>query len=156
AAAQDRDEREQEDRRGRPVGGHGRGAVAMSASEARLRIGFIPLADAAALIVAADRGFAAKEGLEIELVREVSWSNVRDKLNIGLFDAAHLIAPIAIASNLGIGHVKVPIVAPFGLGVNGNAITISPALYAEMAAAADGNILDPMVSARALKRVVAA
>ena len=47
-----------------------------------------------------------------------------------------------------------PIVAPFGLGVNGNAITVSPALYAKMVAAADGNILDPMVSARALKRVV--
>ena len=123
-------------------------------SRAKLRIGFIPLADAAALIVAADRGFAADEGLDIELVREVSWSNIRDKLNIGLFDAAHLIAPIAIASSLGIGHVKVPIVAPFGLGVNGNAITVTPALYAAIAAAADGNILDPMVSARALKRVV--
>ena len=35
----------------------------------------------------------AEEGLEVELVRE-SWSNVRDKLNIGLFDAAHLIAPV--------------------------------------------------------------
>ena len=53
-----------------------------------------------------------------------------------LFDAAHLIAPVAIASSLGLGHVKVPIVAPFGLGVNGNAITVSPALYAAIAAAA--------------------
>ena len=44
----------------------------MNASEARLRIGFIPLADAAALIVAADKGYAAAEGLDIELVREVS------------------------------------------------------------------------------------
>jgi two-component system, oxyanion-binding sensor len=123
-------------------------------TDTKLRIGFIPLADAAALIIAADRGFAADEGLDIELVREVSWSNVRDKLNIGLFDAAHLIAPIAIASNLGIGHVKVPLVAPFGLGLNGNAITVSPALHADMVAAADGNILDPKVSARALKRVV--
>src|SRR5581483_3641852 len=77
------------------------------------------------------------------------------KLNIGLFDAAHLLAPIAIASSLGLGHVKVPILAPFGLGVNGNAITVSPALYAAIAAAADGNIVDPMVSARALARVVA-
>src|SRR6266540_6934102 len=105
-------------------------------SNERLRIGFIPLCDATALIVAVDKGFTAAEGLEVELVREVSWSNVRDKLNIGLFDAAHLIAPIAIASNLGIGHVKVPIVAPFGLGVNGNAITVSPALYGAIAAAA--------------------
>ena len=85
----------------------------------------------------------------------MSWSNVRDKLNIGLFDAAHLIAPVAIASSLGLGHVKVPIVAPFGLGVNGNAITVSPALYAAIADAADGDITDPMVSARALARVVA-
>ena len=128
----------------------------MSSTGTKLRIGFIPLADAAALIVAADKGFTAAEGLDVELVREVSWSNVRDKLNIGLFDAAHLIAPIAVASSLGLGHVKVPIVAPFGLGVNGNAITVTPALHAQMAAAADGDILDPMVSARALKRVVEA
>jgi NitT/TauT family transport system ATP-binding protein len=127
----------------------------MSASAARLRIGFIPLADAAALIVAADKGFAAAEGLDVELVREVSWSNVRDKLNIGLFDAAHLLAPVAIASSLGVGHVKVPIIAPIGLGMNGNAITVSPAIYAAIAAAADGNIVDPLVSARALARVVA-
>jgi NitT/TauT family transport system ATP-binding protein len=124
-------------------------------SQARLRIGFIPLADAAALIVAADKGFIASEGLDVELVREVSWSNVRDKLNIGVFDAAHLLAPVAIASSLGIGHVKVPIVAPFSLGVNGNAITVSPALYAAIAAAAEGNVVDPMASARALARVVA-
>ena len=127
----------------------------MIASEAKLRIGFIPLADAAALIIAVDKGFTAAEGLDVELVSEVSWSNVRDKLNIGLFDAAHLLAPIAIASSLGLGHVKVPIVAPFGLGVNGNAITVSPALYAAIAAAAEGNIIDPLVSARALARVIA-
>ena len=44
-------------------------------SEKRMRIGFIPLADAAALIVAVDKGFCAAEGLDIELVREVSVSN---------------------------------------------------------------------------------
>ena len=124
-------------------------------SEKRMRIGFIPLADAAALIVAVDKGFCVAEGLDIELVREVSWSNVRDKFIIGLFDAAHLLAPVAIASSLGLGHVKVPIVSAFGLGVNGNAITVSPGLHAAIATAADGNILDPLVSARALARVVA-
>ena len=105
----------------------------------RLQIGFIPLCDAAALVVAVDKGFTAAEGLDVELVREVSWSNVRDKLNIGLFDAAHLIAPMAIASSLGLGHIKVPIIAPLCLGVNGNAITVSPALHAGIVAAADGN-----------------
>jgi ABC-type nitrate/sulfonate/bicarbonate transport system substrate-binding protein len=125
-------------------------------TKTRLRIGFIPLCDAAALLVAVDKGFAAAEGLDIELIREVSWSNVRDKLNIGLFDAAHLLAPVAIASSLGLGHIKVPIVAPFGLGVNGNAITVLPALWAELVKATDGSIKDPMMTARALAHIVAA
>jgi two-component system, oxyanion-binding sensor len=122
----------------------------------QLHIGFIPLVDAAALIVAVDKGFAAEEGLDVTLVREVSWSNVRDKLNIGLFDAAHLLAPVAIASSLGIGHVKVPITAPYNLGINGNAITVSPALHAAIMAELDGDRLDPMATAKALARVVAA
>ena len=120
-----------------------------------LRVGFIPLADATALLIAVDKGFCAAEGLEVELVREVSWSNIRDKLNIGLFDAAHLIAPVAIASSLGLGHIKVPIIAPVGLGINGNAITVSPALHAAITDAASGELSAPLVTARALARVVA-
>jgi ABC-type nitrate/sulfonate/bicarbonate transport system substrate-binding protein len=121
-----------------------------------LCIGFIPLVDAAALIVAVDKGFTAAEGLDVTLVREVSWSNVRDKLNIGLFDAAHLLAPVAIASSLGLGHVKVPIVASFSLGLNGNAITVSPALHAAIISELEGDPFDPMATALALARVVAA
>jgi ABC-type nitrate/sulfonate/bicarbonate transport system substrate-binding protein len=120
-----------------------------------VHIGFIPLVDAAALIVAVDKGFTAAEGLDVTLVREVSWSNVRDKLNIGLFDAAHLLAPVAIASSLGIGHVKMPIAAPFNLGLNGNAITVSPALHTAIMAEIDGDPFDPMATALALSRVVA-
>ncbi len=121
-----------------------------------LHVGFIPLVDAAALLIAVDKGFAANEGLDVTLVREVSWSNVRDKLNIGLFDAAHLLAPVAIASSLGLGHVKVPIVAPFNLGLNGNAITVSPALHAAITEEMKGDRFDPMATAQALARVVAA
>jgi ABC-type nitrate/sulfonate/bicarbonate transport system substrate-binding protein len=124
-------------------------------SNKKLRIGFIPLVDAAALIVAVDRGFAAKEGLDVELLREVSWSNVRDKLNIGMFDAAHLLAPVAIASNLGIGHVRVPIIAPFNLGLNGNAITVTSSLYKALQDKAEGDLADPKISAKALAAVVA-
>ena len=121
-----------------------------------LHIGFIPLIDAAALIVAVDKGFTKAEGLDVTLAREVSWSNVRDKLNIGLFDAAHLLAPVTIASSLGLGHVKVPIVAPFNLGLNGNAITVSPALHAAILSEVEGDPFDPMATAQALARVVAA
>jgi len=125
-----------------------------SGSLTPLRIGFIPLVDAAALLVAVDKGFAREEGLDVTLHREVSWSNVRDKLNLGLFDAAHLLAPVAIASSLGLGHVKVPIVAPFNLGLNGNAITVSPALHTAIMAELDGDPLNPLATAQALLRVV--
>ena len=127
-----------------------------AATTGPLQIGFIPLADAAALLIAVDKGFVAAEGVDVALVREVSWSNVRDKLNLGLFDAAHLLAPVAIASSLGIGHVKVPILAPFNLGLNGNAITVSPALYTQLAEVAEGDLGNALVSAKALARVVAA
>src|SRR5206468_2106757 len=119
-------------------------------------IGFIPLVDASALIVAVDKGFATAEGLDVTLVREVSWSNVRDKLNIGRFDAAHLLAPVAIASSLGLGHVKLPIVAPFNLGLNGNAITVSPGLHKAIMGEIDGDPRNPLVTALAFARVGAA
>ena len=98
----------------------------------RLRIGYVPLSDAAVLIAAATRGFAEAEGLSIELVREVSWANIRDKLILGHFDAAHMLAPFAIATTLGLGHLKVPLIAPFALNLNGNAITISSLVHAQM------------------------
>jgi ABC-type nitrate/sulfonate/bicarbonate transport system substrate-binding protein len=122
---------------------------------APLQIGFIPLIDAAALIVAVEKGFTRTEGLDVTLVREVSWSNVRDKLNIGLFDAAHILAPVPIASTLGLGHIRVPIVVPLILNLNGNAITVSPALHAAIISEIDGDPLDPMATAKALSRVAA-
>jgi len=119
----------------------------------KLRIGYIPLCDAAMLLIAIDKGFCTAEGLEVEAVREVSWSNVRDKLNIGLFDAAHLLAPVAIASSLGLGHVKVPIIAPITMGLNGNAITVSPALHQALLAEAGSDLTTPLKSAQALARI---
>ena len=63
--------------------------------------------------------------------------------------------PVAIASSLGLGHVKLPIAAPFNLGLNGNAITVSPALHGAITAEIDGDRFDPMATALALARVVA-
>jgi NitT/TauT family transport system ATP-binding protein len=121
-----------------------------------VRAGFIPLIDAAALIVAADRGFAAEEGLRLELVREVSWANVRDRLMLGQFDAAHILAPLAIAATLGRGSAKIEMTASLALGLNGNAVVVSTDLHAALAAAATGDVNDPAVTGAALARVIAA
>ncbi len=121
----------------------------------RLRIGYMPLTDAALLHVAKARGFAAARGLDLDLVRETSWANIRDKLAIGHFDAAHLLAPAAIASAIGIGQREVPLVAPLALGSNGNAITVSEALLEALQQEARGDLADPSVTAAALAGIVA-
>jgi ABC-type nitrate/sulfonate/bicarbonate transport system substrate-binding protein len=118
-------------------------------------LGFIPLLDCASLVVAAERGFAAEEDLELTLVRETSWANIRDRVVIGHFDAAHMLGPMTVASTLGIGHVKVPVIAPFALGLGGNTITVSLRLWEQMTneGASEGGT--PSIHAAALKRVVA-
>jgi NitT/TauT family transport system ATP-binding protein len=122
---------------------------------APVTIGFVPLMDAALLVAAREEGFAAREGLDLRLVREGSWAAVRDKLNAGLFDAAHMLAPAAAASTLGIGHLKVPLHAIAGLNLDGNAVTVSDALAAQLLGAAQGRTLTPALSASILAAIIA-
>ena len=119
-------------------------------------VGFIPLLDCAPLVVAAEKGFAAAEGIDLALLRETSWANIRDRLVVGRLDAAHMLGPMAVASTLGIGHLQVPIVAPFSLGLGGNAITVSTALWQEMTAAGADLGATPAIHGQALHRVVRA
>jgi len=94
------------------------------------RIGFLPLVDAALPILAHEQGFAAAEGVSIDLVRDMTWATVRDRLLYGHTDAAHMVAPLAIATTLGRGRPAVPLSVPFVLGLNGNAVTLSTSLAA--------------------------
>jgi nitrate/nitrite transport system substrate-binding protein len=97
-----------------------------------LNIGFIPLIDALPLIAAQELGLFNQHGLQVNLQAEVSWSNIRDKLNIGLFDAAHMLAPMLFASTLGLSGVKNHLVTAYSFGLNGNAITLSSQLYTSL------------------------
>jgi NitT/TauT family transport system ATP-binding protein len=118
---------------------------------ALFRIGFLPLVDAALPILAHEQGFAAAEGVRIELVRDLTWATVRDRLLYGHTDAAHLIAPLAIATTLGRGRPPVALSVPFVLGLNGNAVTLSTAL----AAAVDlgDGLADPVALGARLRTV---
>ncbi len=120
----------------------------------KLILGFIPLLDCATLVAAAERGFAAEENLELTLVRETSWANIRDRVVIGHFDAAHMLGPMTVAATLGIGHVKVPVIAPSALGLGGNAITVSLLLWEQMTRAGATADVNPAEHVAALKRVV--
>lgn len=117
----------------------------------KFRIGFLPLVDAALPVLAHEQGFAAAEGVAIELVRDVTWAAVRDRLLYGQTDAAHMIAPLAIATTLGRGRPAVPLVVPFVLGLNGNAVTFSTTLAA--AVGLDGTLSDPIALGARFKAV---
>ncbi len=107
----------------------------------QLTIGFLPLVDACLPILAREHGFAEDEGLSLRLLRDVSWATVLDRLLYGHSDAAHMIAPLAIATTLGRGRPAQPLSVPFVLGLNGNAITMRPDLAALVGDA--GRLGDP-------------
>lgn len=104
--------------------------------------GFIPLTDAAPLIIAAEMGFAEAEGLELTLRAAPSWSRLRDDLAFGLVDAAHLLSPMPVAMTLGLGGVGVAVDAVEVLSVNGEMIGVSRAIAAQMRAAGHDFALD--------------
>ena len=93
-----------------------------------LRVGFVPLVDAANVIVAGRLGFAEAEGLRLVLSRERSWASVRDKLSVGYLDAAHVLSPMLLASVLGLGNFRSPLMTPVMLSRDGNEVTLSAAL----------------------------
>ncbi|CUH68455.1 Nitrate transport protein NrtA precursor [Thalassovita gelatinovora] len=93
-----------------------------------LNAGYIPLVDAAPLIIAHELGFGEEEGLALNLHKAPSWSTLRDLLALGQIEAAHMLAPVPVATALGIGGMPVQLEALSVLSVNGNVIGVSPQL----------------------------
>ncbi|MCJ2054377.1 CmpA/NrtA family ABC transporter substrate-binding protein [Methylobacterium sp. J-070] len=118
----------------------------------RLRLGYVPLCDAAPLIAAHELGFARTEGLDLDLTAEPSWATLRDRLALGHLDGAHMLAPLAMASRLALSGPPSDLIVPLQLSVNGNAITLSRGLWDEMQPGGTG-LAD---IARAFARVAAA
>lgn len=96
-----------------------------------LRLGFLPLVDAAPLIIAEALGFAEEEGLALDLVAAPSWSALRDLLAFGEVTAAQMLAPVPVALALGLGSpARFEVLSV--LNLNGNAIGVSTGLAARM------------------------
>lgn len=124
-------------------------------SKPQVIAGFMPLLDSAILIAAKEKGFANGEGIDLHLVRETSWANIRDRMAVGHFQAAHILGPMPIACNLGLTPLNVPTIAPMALGTGGNAITVSTELWSQMIAKGANGDFDPKSTGHALARVAA-
>ena len=116
--------------------------------------GFVPLLDSALLVAAREKGFAEAQSVDLTLVRERSWASIRDRLAVRQFDVAHILGPMPIACNLGLSAPAPKMIAPMALGLGGNAVTVSAALWQAMAGAGATDDLDARRNGAALRRVV--
>ncbi len=97
-----------------------------------IRVGYLRLTDSAPLIVAQALGFYAEYGLNVELVQDVSWANVRDKLAAGVLDAAQMLAPLPAMTTMGVSGLRSHLITGLVMSRNGNAITISNELFEDI------------------------
>ncbi|WP_066425022.1 nitrate ABC transporter ATP-binding protein [Anabaena sp. 4-3] len=102
-----------------------------STAKAVLEIGFMPLTDAAPLIVAQEKGFFAKYGLDnVVLTKAHSWQEITNDVVTGRLDAAQMLAGMPLLLTLGAGdQASIPVVNALNLSRNANAITFSKRLY---------------------------
>lgn len=128
----------------------------MSLEQTDLRLGFIALNDCAPLVVACEKGFFEAQGLNVDLSREASWANIRDKVAMGALDGAHMLGPMALAVGLGVCGEPTRMVAPLSLNLNGSAITVSARLAEAMRGADPEAMAERPRSARALKPLIEA
>ncbi len=110
----------------------------------KLRIGIIALTDCSPIVIAREKGFFAKHGLDVTVVKGASWAAIRDSLSTGDLHATHMLFGMPIASTIGLGgSPKLPMVIPWVLNRNGQAITMKAAWKGKVAA--DPKALAPLV-----------
>lgn len=115
-----------------------------------ITLGFMPLTDSAPVIMAYEMGIFNKWGLNVTLTKQNSWATLRDKLHLGVIDAAQMLAPMPIASNLGLYGQESQVISPLILSRNGNGITISTALYEKLLSHQNNNKITMPFSANIL------
>ena len=122
----------------------------------QIKIGFIKLTDMVPLAVAYEKGFFEDEGLYVTLEPQANWKVVLDRVITGELDASHMLAGQPLGATIGIG-TKADIITAFSMDLNGNAITVSNAVWQQMLPNvpkdAQGKPVRP-VKANALKPVI--
>ncbi len=96
-----------------------------------LKLGFIKLTDMAPLAVAYEKGYFEDEGLSVQLEAQANWKVLLDRVINGELDGAHMLATLPFGTAIGYG-TKADIVSAFTLTLNGDAITVSNDVWAQM------------------------
>ncbi len=108
--------------------------------------GMIALTDCSPIVIAHEKGFFKKHGIRSTVAKQASWAAIRDGLTNGDLDATHMLIGMPIASTMGLlGSPKKPMVIPWLLNRNGQAISLKSELKGKVAA--DPRALRPFVEA---------
>jgi nitrate/nitrite transport system substrate-binding protein len=109
-----------------------------------LRFGMIALTDCSPIVVAHEKGLFKKYGINSTVVKGASWAAIRDSLSTGDLHATHMLLGMPLASTMGLlGAPKKPMVIPWLLNRNGQAISLKADLKGKVAA--DPKALKPLV-----------
>jgi nitrate/nitrite transport system substrate-binding protein len=106
-------------------------AQSLKVEKEQLKIGFIKLTDMVPLAIAYEKRFFEDEGLYVTLEPQANWKVVLDRVITGELDAAHMLAGQPLGATVGIG-TKADIITAFSMDLNGNAITVSNAVWQQM------------------------
>ncbi len=110
---------------GLPKGWVGTAYASDAPETAKLRCGIIALTDCSPLVIAAEKGFFKKYGLDVTIAKGANWAAIRDSLSSGDNQMTHMLIGMPIASTMGLlGSPKKPMIIPWLLNRNGQAITL--------------------------------
>jgi nitrate/nitrite transport system substrate-binding protein len=128
-----------------PASGSGSSVASSSAPETPdLRFGIIALTDCSPIVIAHEKGLFKKYGINSTVVKGASWAAIRDSLSNGDIQATHMLLGMPIASTMGLlGAPKKPMVIPWLMNRNGQAITMQNKLKGKVGA--DPKLLAPLV-----------
>lgn len=110
---------------------------------ATIRLGYVPLLDAAPLIVAETLGYFAQAGLRVSLSEELGWGSVREKIVYGELDAAHAPGGLLFSILFGTHTPPCGVRTDLVLNLQGNGITLSRRLWQK--GVRDGRTLQLMI-----------
>ncbi len=122
------------------------GASSSAPETPDLRFGMIALTDCSPIVIAHEKGLFKKYGINSTVVKGASWAAIRDSLSNGDIHATHMLIGMPIASTMGLlGSPKKPMIIPWMLNRNGQAITMQKKFKGKVAG--DAKALKPMVDA---------
>jgi nitrate/nitrite transport system substrate-binding protein len=118
---------------GLPKGWVGSAFASDAPETADMKFGIIALTDCSPIVIAHEKGFFKKYGINATVAKGANWAAIRDSLSNGDNQGTHMLIGMPLASTMGLaGAPKKPMVIPWLLNRNGQSITLKKELIGKV------------------------